>query len=102
MKLSATFVTTHKTLTKSCTVHGKIFWRTIQVKGIGEKIIATVSAYAQYIFNVSVNIGKENLGEYVAHSLPNLPFFHHQNFPIYQLLYKSSGNALVCFIVFYI
>ena len=43
------------------------FWRTIQVKAIGEKNLAnklkSVNTYAKYIFGVSVNIGEENFGE---------------------------------------
>ena len=44
----------------------KKFWRTVQVKAIGEEKFgnsATVSSYAKYTFGVSVNIGKENFGE---------------------------------------
>ena len=52
------------------TVHGNIwqgkFWRTIQVKAIGEENCgekATVSAYAKYVFRVFVNIDKKNFGQ---------------------------------------
>ena len=37
--------------------------RTVQVKAIGKEKFGTVSAYAKYIFSVSVNNGKENFGE---------------------------------------
>ena len=45
---------------------GGKFWQAIQVKAIGKEKFgewATVSAYAKYIFSVSVNIGEENFGE---------------------------------------
>ena len=44
---------------------GNICW-TIQVKATGKEKFgkpATVSAYAKYIFSVSVNIGEENFGK---------------------------------------
>ena len=42
------------------------FWQTIQVKAIGEEKFdesAAASAYAKYIFGISVNIGRENFGK---------------------------------------
>ena len=44
------------------------FWQTIQVKAIGKEKFgeqATVSAYVIYVLHVSVNIGKENFGEWL-------------------------------------
>ena len=60
------------------------FWQTMQVKAIGKEKFgeqATVSVYAIYVFCISVNIGKENLGKWlVIHQIRQfflLPKFSH-------------------------
>ena len=67
-------------LIKSTELLTEKFWRTIQVNAIGgEKFgeYATVSAYAKYIFGVSVNVGKKLMIYQICQ------FFPRQNFLVY-------------------
>ena len=77
---------------------GGKFWRTIQVIAIGEEKFgeyATVSAYAIYVFCVSVNIGEENFGKWLTIRQIR-QFFPYQNFPVYitigQCIFKPGTH----------
>ena len=70
---------------------GGIFWQTMQVKAIGKEKFGektTVSAYAIYIFCVSVNIGGENFGGWLT-ICQVCQLFPYQNFPVYGILHAA-------------
>ena len=61
-----------------------------------KKLAVSVSAYAKYIFGVSVNIGKKNAGEYLTiHQFCRL--FLCQNFPTY-----SSYSLQIWYLIYVI
>ena len=71
----------------------------MQVKAIGKEKFgeyATVSTYAKYVFGVSVNIGEENFGEYVAHDSLNSPIFYPtKTFPCSYIIFLRISRLVV-------